>query len=194
MDSTLMPPFLFIDAALLSYRLGKIRFEEQKTAMLAAARAATDSITYMSALETFGVNHWSPLHDFVGHFLAAPEYYRAKYPAILGLRAPDEPPTSFLEDQRTLFLTEAILTEKQQKTFFEAYWWFVHNHEATYYDRRKGRSIGLYATEPKDNVSVVAHFEQYLQRLANHKTKYIRERYEGFPLDIVVALVRRTYL
>lgn len=185
---------LFLDATILSYRLGQIRFEEQKVALLAAARAATDSITFMSAIENFGISRNSPLHDFVGRFLAAPEYYRAKYPVALGLRGDDEAPTSFLQDQRTLFLTEGILTEKQQKIFFEAYWWFIHNHEATYFDRRKGRCIGLYATDPKDNASVVSHFEDYLHRLANHKTKRIRDRYEGFPLDFILAIIKRTFL
>ena len=188
------PDYLFIDVLLLAYRLGHVRHEEQRTALLAAARAAQDSMGYMIALENFGVGRQTQLHSFAGEFLAAPEYYRAQYPNILGFRGECEATESFLGSQRVLFLVEPVLTEKQQKLFFDTYWWFVHNHEASYYDKKKGYCLGIYATELKDNASVVARFESYLSRLVNHKTQRVRERYEGFPADIVMAVLKRSFL
>ena len=46
---------MWIDPLLLAYRLGHVRSDEEKTALLAAARAATDAIGYMTAVVNFGV-------------------------------------------------------------------------------------------------------------------------------------------
>ena len=188
------PDFLFIDAILLSYRLGRVRYEEQKVALLAAARAAKDAIGFMNALENFGVGRRSQLHRFIGEFLAAPSHFRTQYPSVLGLRRDGEKTESFLGNQRVLFFVEAVLTHKQQKVFYDTYWWFVHNHQTYYFDPQKGQMMGVYATVPQDNASTLARFETYILQLVQSQTKYVRLRYEGFPTDIVLAILKRAFL
>lgn len=188
------PDYLFIDAILLAYRLGRIRHDEQKLALLAATRAAKDAIGFMTALENFGVERRTGLHTFVGEFLAAPSYYRAQYPRILGLRQEDTPAESFLGNMYVPYLAEAVLTTKQQKLFYDDYWWFVHNHQPDYYDLKKGKMIGAYATAPQDNASTLPRFEDFLRRKVNHSSQSIRSKYEDFPLDIVLAILKRAFL
>ena len=65
MTPTVAPDYLFIDAMLLAYRLGRVRYEAQKKALLAAMRAGEDSISFMQALENFGVGRRSELHAFI---------------------------------------------------------------------------------------------------------------------------------
>lgn len=174
--------------------MGIMRHEEQKVAMLAAARIATDAITFMTALENFGVGRRSELHSFVGQVLAAPDYYRAQYPQMLGLHKEGEAAPSFLNNNNILSLVEPFLTFKQQQVFYDAYWWFVRNHNATYFDPKKGTCIGVYVDAPKDNASTLLRFEKYLYALVHHKTKRIAKLYEGFPADIVVAVYERSLL
>lgn len=186
--------FLFIDAALAAHRLGRVRGDEQRAALLAAARAATDAITFMTALENFGVGRRSDLHALVGQFLAAPAYYRARYPAVFGLRTAGAAPEPFLDNQRVLFLVEPVLSGKQQQLFFDTYWWFSHNHQAHFHDPGKGRCIGAYATEPRDNASILPRFEDYLRRLMQHSSVRIRQRFQGFPDDFVLPILQRAFL
>lgn len=188
------PDLLYIDALLLAYRLGQMRSGELRAAMLAAARSAKDSLGFMTALENFGVGRHSQLHTFVGNFLAAPSYYRAQYPAVIGLRREDEEPEPFLSSRRVLFLVEAVLTKEQQQLFFDAYWWFVHNHQETYHDTKKGWMIGAYASQPQDNASTLARFEDYLLRLVNHRNLRMRQRFANFPVDILLTIFRRAFL
>jgi len=188
------PNFLFIDVILLAYRLGEVRHEEQKEVLLAAARSATDGMTFLSALENYGVGRQSRLYSLAGKVLAAPDYYRTQYARVLGLRSEGEQPESFLGNQRVLGLTEAVLTTKQQRTMFEAYWWFVHNHEATFVDPKRGHCIGAYATDPRDNVSTLERFESFLLRMQNHRAQRVRERYASFPVDIVIAILKRAFI
>lgn len=193
MGAQSLPDFVFIDALLLAYRQGRVQHDEQKQSLLAAMYAASDALTFMTALENFGVGRQTKLHSFVGEYLASPAYYRALYPSMLGLRREGEPAEAFLNNQRVLFLVEPVLLKKQQQLFFDTYWWFSNNHQSTYYDSRKGYRIGVYATEPKDNTSTFCRFEDYLRRLVNHSTQRIRERFEGFPADIVLAILRRAF-
>ena len=188
------PDLLYIDVLLLSYRLGRVRHGEERAALLAAAQAAHDSIGFMQALENFGITRGSRLHHLVGQFLAAPSYYRNHYSTILGIPEEGTARESFLSNVKVLYLVEPVLTDKQQKFFFDAYWWFSGNHEYTYDDKKKGHVIGVYATEPKDNASTLARFEDYLTRLQNHKTQLMRERWKDFPIGIVLAILRRTFL
>lgn len=188
------PNFLFIDVILLSYRLGRIRCNEQKVALLAATRAASDAMTFMTAIESFGITRNSDLHRFVGQLLAAPEHYRSLYPRVLGLRHADEQAEGFLNNLYVLFLTEGILTFPQQELFTKCYWWFTNNHNNTVYDAKKGLKIGIYATEPQDNESTLIRFEEYLNNLIHHKSQQVRKRFEGFPADMVIAILRRAFL
>lgn len=189
------PDFLFIDTITFAYRMGHMRHEEVKAALLAAARAATDAITFMRALENFGVGRRSKLHAFCGEVLAAPAFYRAKYPIMLGLRQDGAPPEAFLKSQHVLFLAEPFLTKKQQGLLFDTYWWFVNQHSKTLFNpKTKTLSIGIYASEPTDNASVLARFEDCLLRLKTHKTTRIRASFEDFPADIIVAVHRRAFL
>ena len=188
------PDFLFIDTILLAYRLGRVRHEEQKAALLAAARAATDAVSFLSALENFGVGRRTELHRFAGEILAAPLRFRAQYPRVVGLRADGQPAESFLGNQYALFLVEPVLTLKQQDLFFDTYWWFVHNHQTTFVHPGRGTVIGAYATEPRDNASTLPRFEDYLLRLTCHSTQRIRTRFEGFPADIVCAILKRAFM
>ena len=188
------PRMLFIDALLLSYRLGYVRHDEEKVALLAALRAATDSMGFLSALETFGIGRRTRLYGFVRGVLAAPAGYRAQYPLVLGLREEGEASEPFLNNVRVLSLVEGVLTLKQQQTFGEAYWWFVRNHESVYHCPKRGPMLGAYAGEPRDNASALLRFEDYLLRLANHGTQRVRERYEGFPADVILAVLRRSFL
>ena len=188
------PDFMLLDAIMLAYRMGIMRHEEQKVAMLAAARIATDAITFMTALENFGVGRRSELHSFVGQVLAAPDYYRAQYPQMLGLHKEGEAAPSFLNNNNILSLVEPFLTVKQQQVFYDAYWWFVRNHNATYFDPKKGTCIGVYVDAPKDNASTLLRFEKYLYALVHHKSKRVAQLYEGFPADIVVAVYERSLL
>lgn len=187
------PDYLFIDAILFAYRMGYVRYEEQKASLLAAARAAKDAISFMTAVENFGVSRCSQLHDILGQVLAAPDYYRSLYPQMLGLRREGEAAQPFLNNSLALFMVEPVLTHKQQKLFFDTYWWFSHNHEATFLDTKKGMCIGTYATEPRDNASTLQRFEQYLYGLLNHKTQKVSQLYEGFPADIVMAIYKRAF-
>lgn len=187
------PDFLFIDTVLAAFRLGHVKNEEQKAALWAAARVATDAISFLTALENFGVGRRTDLHHFAAQVLANPAYYRTHYPRIIGLWFKGEPIESFLQSNRPLMLTPAVLTKKQQDLFFEVYWWFVHQHQPRFYDAKKGAQVGIYANEPQDNASTLARFEDYMYRLVNHKTARIRQRFEGFPADIVVAILKRTF-
>lgn len=179
---------------LLAYRMGQVRHEEQLQAMLAAAQVATDAMSYLTALENFGIVRHSALYALVGKLLAAPNYYRNLYANMLGLHKEGEVRASFLNNNQVLFLVEPVLTHKQQALFYDTYWWFSHNHQPIFNDTKKGATIGLYATEPKDNASTLERFEEYLNHLVNHKTQRIRERYEGFPTEIVLAILQRAFL
>lgn len=187
------PDLMWIDPLLLAYRLGHVRSDEEKTALLAAARAATDAIGYMTAVVNFGVPERSRLHQLLGKIVAAPAYYRAQYPTILGLHQKDEPVESFLGNMRVLSLVEAVLTFQQQQLFYDAYWWFVHNHQPLVIDAKKMQRIGLYADEPKDNASTVIRFQEYLTQLMNHRNKTMRDRFKPFPADIVMAILKRAF-
>ena len=187
------PDYLFIDTMMLAYRLGRVRHEEQKNALMAAARAATDAITFLQALENFGVGRRTELYRFVGQILSAPAYYRAEYPGVLGLMPKGQQPEAFLGSLRALALVEGVLTSKQQQVFRETFWHFVRNHDASYLDPKKGMIIGAYATEPKDNAATVARFGDYLSRLRDHSSQSVRKRFEGFPVDIVVAILERAF-
>lgn len=196
MDSLLTataPDFLFIDTILICFRLGHIKNEEQKMAMWAAARAANDAISFLTALENFGVGRKSGLHHFASQVLSNPAFYRASYPRVIGLRFKGEAIESFLNSNRPPLLMQAVLTNKQQELFFDSYWWFVHQHEPIYYDAKKGPHIGIYSNEPKDNASTLDRFEHYLYHLVNHKTEKVRQRFVGFPADIVIAILKRSF-
>lgn len=188
------PDMVFIDVILLAYRLGKMRYDEQRAILIAAARTAADALLFMKAIEERGIDRRSQLHGFVGEVLAAPDYFRAQYPQMLGLRREGEEAESFLCSPMPLYLSEAVLTTKQQKVFYDAYWWFVGNHQEVFVDPRKGNRIGAWATDPKDNASVVPRFEKYLAGLIHHSTQWVRTRFEGFPDDIVLAILRRAFL
>lgn len=188
------PRLLFIDAILLAFRLGKVFHEEQKAALIAAARAATDAISFLNALTNFGIPPYTEPHALLGKILSAPNSYRAKYPRVVCSRPQGETPESFLTSQFALYLAEPFLTAKQQKTFYDAYWWFVNNHKPFYLDKKKGRCIGLYATEPKDNESVVPRFEEYLYHLVHNKSVAVSKRFETFPADILMAMYREKFL
>ena len=183
----------YVDAIIIAYRLGRVRHDVQKQALLAAARAATDAMTFMTAMENFGIARTSQLHGTIGEIMAAPDHFRARYPTVVGIPGATSPPCSFLNSQHPLALVEPILTTPQYKLFYDTYWWFAHNHQPYYYDPRKGQRIGAYATEPKDNHSTVIRFEDYLYRLVNHSSLRIRSRFEGFPADVVMALLRRAF-
>ena len=186
------PDFLFIDVIMLAYRLGQVQHEEQKVSLITAARTATDAFTFLAALESLGIKRQSQLYSFVGKVLAAPAYYRSQYALALGIRREGEASESFLRNLRVLSLVEGVLTAKQQSLFYDTYWWFVHNHEQTF-DLKHGNHIGVYANEPRDNASTLMRFEDYLLRLVNHKTKAVRERFEGFPVYIVLAILKRAF-
>ncbi len=188
------PDYVFIDTILLAYRLGHVRYAEQKAAMIAAARTATDAISVLTTLDQLGVGKRSDLYTLVGKILSAPSYYRAQHSMVLGLRSAGQEPPSFLDNEQVLFLAEPVLTGKQQKLFYETYWWFSHNYQPSFCDPKRGHCIGVYATDPKDNASVVANFEDYLSRLMNHSSQRIRERYEDFPADIIMAILKRAFL
>ncbi len=184
----------FIDAIIMAYRAGYVRHDEQKTALIIAARAATDPLTFMTAMDTFGLARSTELHQYMGHILAAPEYYRQQNPHMLGLSTTGGQPESFLTNsQYVQFLVEPVLTQQQQQLFYNAYWWFVRNHEKQYYDQRKGMCIGKYALESRDNASAVARFEDYLSWLMNKSAKTVQKRYADFPADIVAAILKRAF-
>ena len=194
MVNTQAPDFQFIDAIMLAYRLGHIRCDEQKISLLAAARAASDAMTFMTAIDSFGIGRGTMLHRFLGQLLAAPSYYRAQYPRVLGLRQAGDTAEPFLRNPYVLFLTEAVLSYKQQELFSDTYWWFVNNHEPVINDVKKGHSMGIYATEPQDNASTIERFDQYLNNLIHHNSQRVRQRFEGFPAEIVMAILRRAFL
>ena len=185
---------VLVDVILLAYRLGYMKHDEELSAMLAAARAADDAMGFLTALENFGVGRRSKLYAFASKILSAPAFYRTQYPLILGLRKEGEAAEPFLGSQRVPFLVEAILTKKQRTMFTEDYWWFVHNHQDFYLDKKNGRTIGAYAAAPQDNASVLARYEDHLMRLQNHSRKEVRERYETFPADFILAILKRAFL
>ena len=188
------PDFVYIDAILLAYRQGHLRHNEQREALISAARTSTDALAYITMVESLGVVRGTSLHQFLGHYLASPSYYRSLYPKILGIRHDGEAPETFLHSQQALFLAEPLLTPSQNHTFYDAFWWFVHNHEPRFVDLRRGPHIGVYATDPQDNASVVARFDDYLHRLREHSKQYVRQRYESMPVDLLMPLIRRTFL
>lgn len=188
------PDFVFIDVILLAYRLGYVQHPEQKVSLILAARTATDAISFLEAMENLGIGRRAQLYGFAGKVLAAPAYYRAQYPNVLGLRREGEEADSFLRNTHVLPLVEGVLTIRQQKSFYDAYWWFTQNHEPVFTDLKRGNCIGTYATDPQDNASTLERFEDFLLRQVNHKSKSIRERFEGFPVDIVIAILRRAFL
>ena len=186
--------FLFIDTVLLAYRLGNVCYEEQRAALVESSKEATDAFTFLHALECRGVGPHSKLYAMVGRILSAPTSYRTQHPQMLGLRREGVVAPPFLKDQQVLFLVEPMLSPKQRKLFYDTYWWFVHNHQPVYIDVKKGRCIGLFATDPKDNASVLARFEEHLNYLVHHRTQYVRRQFEDFPVAIVLAILRRAFL
>lgn len=188
------PDYLFIDAILLAYHLGAVRYEEQKVALWSAARRATDAFSFLTAMDMSGVGRRTQLYSQIGKFLSSPTYYRAQYKQVLGLHGEGEEAESFLDNPRVLSLLEPVLTSKQQKLFYDAYWWFSHNHQPMFTDLKKGRHVGVYATDPKDNASVMERFEAYLNYLQNHKTQKIRQQFEDLPADVVLAILKRAFL
>lgn len=189
-----VPDFLFIDGIMLAYRFGYIKHEEQKAALIAAARAAKDAVSYLNALENFGVGRRTQLHGYMAEYLSAPASFRARYPRVLGLRAEGQEAEPFLNNLYALSLPEAVLFFKQRQLFLDTYWWFVHNHEHFFVDPKKGRCIGAYASEPRDNASTLARYEDYMYSLQSHSSQRIRQRFEDFPTDIVVAILKRAFL
>ena len=185
---------VFIDAILLAKRLGNLTHDEQKVALVAAARAATDALGFMRAAENFGISRNSRLHSFLGQMLAAPAYYRSQYPIVLGLRPDGTEAESFLSSQRVMFMVEGILTMKQYDAFQNAYQWFVNNHYSYFISRKSVKTIGLYSTEPKDNESTLQRFEEYMTQLINSKKVSVIKQFEAFPLDIVLAILKRAFL
>ena len=188
------PDFLYLDAITLAYHLGLSRNDSHKTALIAAARAASDAITFMNALMNFGIHHGSRLHHQISTFISAPTFYRERYHGIIGLPPHGDHEPSFFDSQKVLYYCEPFLTSEQRQTLYDDYWWFIHNHEAQYYDKKKGTVIGAYATEPRDNASMVTRFEEYLHHRVFHKTQRISKHYEHFPADIIVAVLRRTFV
>ena len=193
MSEATAPDFLFIDTILLAYRLGRVSQDEQKTALIASARAAKDAISFLDALENFGVGRRSQLFSVVGKLLAAPSFYRIQYPSMIGLRTEGAPAEPFLNNPRVVFLVEPVLTSKQQSLFYSVYWDFVRHHEQTLFDAKNGNRIGLYATEAQDNDSTLPRFSDYLTRRVNQEQQRFGERYERFPTDIVVAILQRAF-
>lgn len=194
MPQSQIPDFLFIDTVILAYRLGQVRVEEQKQALLQAARVADDAISFMNAVEGYGVGPRTRLHQAVGQILASHAYYCIKYARMLGIRKEGNEAEAFLNNNYVLFLVEPLLLRRQQQEFFKTYWWFVHNHRPVFMDAKTGRHIGVYATEPQDNASTLQRFEAYMSALVNHKNKQVRQRFEGFPIDIVLAVLKRAFL
>lgn len=187
------PDMRYIDALLLAYRLGHVRTAEQKQALIAASRAATDALSFFTALENFGVMRGTKLHSFVGEVMASPAVYRSRYARVVGMSDGSTPPERFLWSQYPLALVEAVLSEGEYKLFYRVYWWFTHNHQAQWYDPKKGQCIGRYATEPQDNASTLPRFEDFLYRLVHHTSERVRSRFDGFPADIVMGILRRAF-
>ena len=194
MPTNQAPDFLFIDTIILAYRLGHVRFDEQKQSLLQAARIATDTISFMRAVETFGVGPRTKLHQAVGQILSSHTYYCMKYARMLGIRSEGTEADAFLNNSYALFLVEPILSYRQQQEFNKAYWWFVHNHRPVFVDVKKGRCIGVYATEPQDNAATLPRFEAFMHTLAHHKNQQVCQRFKDFPLDIVLAVEQRAFL
>lgn len=189
-----IPPFHLIDAIMLAYRLGYVRFDEQKQALLRAAKASTDTLSFMSEMEQFNLCKNNRLHQEMGRLLASISYYRKTNERSLGLRKEGMAPEPFLNNMYVMFLAEPVLTKKQQDTLYKVYWWFVHNHKPVFFHKQKGSCIGIYATEPQDNESTIRRFEDYIHRLEHHSTQRVRQPFEGFPTDIVLAILRRAFL
>ncbi len=194
MCASAVPDFKFIDTILIAYRLGHVRYEEQKAALLTAARAANDEMSFLTALESFGIGRRSKLYHCAEEILAAHAFYQNKYPAMLGLHPDGTEPETFLANIRVQFLSEPILTTKQQATFYNAYWWFVNQHRPLYHDPKKGLQPGIYANEPQDNDAALPRFEKYLMHLVEHPTKSVRQRYDGFPAEILLAILKRAFI
>lgn len=189
-----IPSFHVIDAIIMAYRLGYVRFDEQKQALLQAACASTDTISFMNVLETYGISKNNKLYHEMGRLLSSITYYRKMNERALGLRHTGSSPTPFLNNTYVIFLTEPVLTKKQQDTFYKAYWYFVHNHKPVFLHKQKGPCIGIYATEPQDNESTINRFVDYIYRLEHHSTQKIRQPFQDFPTEIVLAILRRAFL
>lgn len=194
LSSAPVPDFLLVDAILFTYRIGAVRYDEQKKVMLEEACTSMDAISFLNTLAQKGIGRNSRLARELGKFLSAPNYYRALYGSSLGIRSDGVAPEPFLGNQRAIFLVEPLLNSRQQKLFFNAYWWFVHNHQPFFNDVKRGRSIGVYATDPQDNASALERFDAYLLRQVHHQNKVIQKAYADFPADIVMAVLRRAFL
>ena len=53
---------------------------------------------------------------------------------------------------------------------------------------------GASATASKDNKETIPRFENYLLRLINHQNKTIRTKFENFPADIILMILKRAFL
>ncbi len=190
MNELVPDPFQFIDVILLSGRLGHIRNDEQRTALVAAVAEACDAPSFLHAIELRGISASTRLHRFAGEVLSALTHYRATYPRLLGLGSGAEP---VLDNLRVPALVEPLLTRPQVDTFTRTYWWFAGNHHAVFISPRKGRCIGAYATDSKDNASVIARLDAYLSFLAANRDARVRARFDGFPQAMVVAVLQRAF-
>ena len=168
------PDFRFVDTMVIAYRKGLMRQDEQREAFIAAARAATDGLSFLSALANFGVNRHSVLYALVEKIQAAPAYYQSTQKHLLGLRLEGVTPRPFLPDEKVLL--------------------FSDQHRPVVMKPNGQHSIGLYVNEPRDNASVLPRFAAYLDHLMHHASQREQEQFEGFPADIVMALLWRAYM
>ena len=188
------PDFRFVDTMVIAYRKGLMRQDEQREAFIAAARAATDGLSFLSALANFGVNRHSELYALVEKIQAAPAYYQSTQKHLLGLRLEGVTPRPFLQDEKVLFLVEPVLNSTQFKLFEKTFWQFSDQHRPVVMKPNGQHSIGLYVNEPRDNASVLPRFAAYLDHLMHHASQREQEQFEGFPADIVMALLWRAYM
>ena len=182
---------LLADVITLCHRKNLVHYAEQRSALLLAAQQAQSTSHFLEQLFSFGIPQNAQLTQLVRSVLASPPYYRALYAKTL-LCIPDPDGTqTLLTDQRVFFAAEPFLSVKQRKVFEEDVWDFRRNHQATIYHPTKGTMLGVYAGESQERTPVMERFEEFMRHRCSLTTVKMRTRYDEFPLDILLLVLRR---
>ncbi len=72
--------------------------------------------------------------------------------------------------------------------------WFVGNYASTYRDERSGKiTPGRYANSPKDNLSVLDKFANYLHNKQESSQEWLRKIYYNVPVEQILSLLYSKY-
>lgn len=73
-------------------------------------------------------------------------------------------------------------------------YWFQQNYKNEYWDSKKGQyEKGRYADSPKDNESVIRHFEKYLKDKKKSDKYWLQRIYANIDIDKIISELKKIY-